>query len=70
MTITDAQHSDWYIAFLLPHLRVPLSQQKIGTQVEAVDITMRLEASLVQDTNVGYNRFNRSWQVCKWNCRA
>lgn len=47
MTITDAQHRDWYIASLLLHLRVPLSQQKIGTQEEAVDIAMRLEASPV-----------------------
>jgi len=53
MTITDTQHRDWYIASLLPHLRLPLSQQKIGTQAEVVEITMRLEASPVQGTNIG-----------------
>jgi len=31
----------------LLHLRVPLSQQKIAMQVEALEITMRLDALLI-----------------------
>lgn len=53
MNITYDQHRGWYIASLLPHLRLPLSQHKIGTQAKALEISMRLEASLVQDTNMG-----------------
>lgn len=53
MNITDEQHKDWYIASLLPHLRLPLSQQKIETKAEAVEIVMRLEAFPVQDRNIG-----------------
>jgi len=49
----DSQHRDWYIASLLPHLRLPLSQHKIGTQAEVVENVMMLEASPVQDMNIG-----------------
>lgn len=31
MQLTDSQHREWNIASLLPHLRIALSQQKIGT---------------------------------------
>jgi len=51
--ISDKQHKECYIATLLPHIRLPLSQQKIGTQTEALEIAMKLEASLVQDTHIG-----------------
>lgn len=44
MVITDSQHHDWYIVSLLPHLRVPLSQQKIATQEESLEIVMMLDA--------------------------
>jgi len=30
MQLTDSQHHKWFIALLLPHLRIALSQQKIG----------------------------------------
>lgn len=36
MKITDDQHRDWYIASLLPHLGLSLSQQKVGMQPEAL----------------------------------
>lgn len=29
--LIDGQHCEWFIASLLPHLRIALSQQKIGT---------------------------------------
>lgn len=31
MQLMDGQHRDWFIASLLPHLRISLSQQNIGT---------------------------------------
>lgn len=51
--ITDAQQKDWYIIFLSPNLKFPLSQQKIVTWDEALEIDMKLEASPIQDTDLG-----------------
>lgn len=42
MNLTDGQHREWFVASLLPHLRVALSQQKITNQAEALEIAMRL----------------------------
>ena len=53
MKISYTQHRDWFIASLLPHLRIALSQQKIATQAEALEIMMRLHTSPIQDTNLG-----------------
>lgn len=53
LQISHEQHRDWYITLPLPHLILSLSQQKTGSQVEQLEITMNLEASLIQDTNVG-----------------
>jgi len=36
MNLTDNQHCGWFIVVFKPHLRIALSQQKIGTQVEAL----------------------------------
>lgn len=46
-------HKEWYIVSLLPHLILPLLQQNIGMQVEALEIAMELEASPIQDTHIG-----------------
>jgi hypothetical protein len=43
--LQDIQHREWFIVGLLPHIRVPLTQQKVMTQVEAMEIAMRLEAT-------------------------
>jgi hypothetical protein len=43
--IQDVQHREWFIVGFLPHIRVPLTQQKVTTQAEAVEITMHLEAT-------------------------
>lgn len=53
MNLTDGQHREWFLALLLPHLRVALSQQKITTQAEALEITMRLHETPMQDLNIG-----------------
>lgn len=52
MNLTDGQHHEWFVASLLPHLRVSLSQQKIGTQAKSLEIVMRLHETLMQDANL------------------
>lgn len=42
MNLADGQHREWFVASLLPHLRSALSQQKITTQAEALQIAIRL----------------------------
>lgn len=49
MNLTDGKHYEW----LLPHLRVSLSQENITTQVEALEIAIRLHETLMQDPNLG-----------------
>ena len=46
-------HKEWYMVVLFPHLILPLSQKKIDTQAEALEITMKLEALSIQDTHIG-----------------
>jgi hypothetical protein len=38
--IPDEQNKEWFIVSLLPHIRVPLMQQKIASQAEALEIAM------------------------------
>ena len=52
-TISDAQHKEWFIAALLSHIRVLLTQQKIKSQVDALEIAMKLEASPIGESNAG-----------------
>jgi len=56
MNLTDGQHHEWFVASLLPHLRVALSQKKIMTQVEALEIAMRLHEIPMQEPNLGVHR--------------
>ena len=51
--ILEAQHKEWFIAALLLHMQVPLTQQRITTQVEALEIAMKLEASPIGETGIG-----------------
>ena len=48
-TIGPAQHKEWFIAALLPHIRTPLMQQKVADQQEDLEITMKLETTPVED---------------------
>ena len=41
---------------LVPHITMSLMQQNIVTQSEALEIVMKLEASLVRETGVGMNQ--------------
>jgi len=49
MKLTNGHHRERFVASLLPHLRVVLSQQKITNHVEALEITMRFLETLMQD---------------------
>ena len=40
----------------LPHIRMPLMQQKITSQEKALGITMKLEASPVGETGIGMSQ--------------
>ena len=51
--ILDVQHKVWFIATLLPHIRGPLMQQNITTQMEALELAMKLEASPIGDGVAG-----------------
>jgi hypothetical protein len=43
--IPDEQNEEWFIASLLPHIIVPLMQQNIPSQAEALEISMKLEST-------------------------
>jgi len=58
MTLTDGQHHEWFVASLMPHLRNALSQQRLTTQAEALEIAMRLHETLIQDPNLGVQQIH------------
>ena len=47
------QHKEWFIAALLPHIRLPLMQQKLQMQDDALEMVMKLEASPLAETSIG-----------------
>jgi hypothetical protein len=54
--IPDEQNKEWFIATLLPHIRVPLMQQKITSQDEALEISMKLESSPIEESSSGMSQ--------------
>ena len=50
-TIGPEQHKEWFIAALLPHIRIPLMQQKVADQQEALKIAMKIERAHVGDNS-------------------
>jgi hypothetical protein len=54
--ILDEQNKEWFIAALLPHIKVPLMQHKIVSQVEALDITMKLESTPMGESSLGMSQ--------------
>ena len=51
---TDAQkHREWFIAVLLPHIRLSLMQQKVILQAKVLEITMKFKASSIAETSPG-----------------
>lgn len=51
--IGPQQRKEWFIAALLPHIRLPLMQQKVADQAEALEVEMKLEASPLQEASGG-----------------
>lgn len=62
MTLTDGQHRAWFVASLTPHLRTALSQHKLSTQAEALEIGMRLHETPIQDPSLGVQQFHLQLQ--------
>ncbi len=58
MNLTDGQHHEWFVASLLPHLRVALSQKNIGTEAESLKIAMRLHETPIQDAALGVQQIH------------
>ena len=54
--MSDVQHKEWFIAELVPHVRILLMQQKIAKQSEALQITMKLEDSPVGENATHMNQ--------------
>ena len=53
MTLIDGQHHEWLVASLMLHLRNAMSQHRLTTQTEALEVMMRLHETLIQDPNLG-----------------
>ena len=53
------QHQEWFIAALLPCIRLPLMQQKVTSQSEALEIVMRLEASPMSESTLGMDQIQK-----------
>ena len=49
----DRQHTEWFIAMLLPYLHVPMGHQAIETQEKALEVAMKLEFAPRDDTQLG-----------------
>ena len=58
MMLMDVQHRAWFVASLTPHVRTTLSQQKISTQAEALEIVMRLHEAPIQDLWLGVQQIH------------
>ena len=54
--MSDVHHKEWLITVLVPHIRQSLMKQNISTQSKALEIALKLEASLVGETVDGMNQ--------------
>jgi hypothetical protein len=54
--IPDDQNKEWFIATLLPQIIVPLMQQKVASQAEALEISMKLESTPMGESNSGMSQ--------------
>ena len=43
--MSDVQQKEWFIVSLLPHIQIPLMQQNIVLQTEALKLAMKLGSS-------------------------
>lgn len=53
MKLTDGEHHEWFVALLTPHLRNVQSQQRLTAKADALEVTMRLHETSIQDPNLG-----------------
>jgi len=58
MNLTDGQNHEWFVASLTPHLTSALSQQKLTTEEEDLEISMRLHETPMQDPNLGVQQIH------------
>jgi hypothetical protein len=54
--IPDEQNKECFIVSLLPHIRVPLMQQKIASQAKVLEISMKLESSPMGESILGMSQ--------------
>jgi hypothetical protein len=54
--ILDEHNKEWFIVSLLPHIKVPLMQQKIASQEEALEISMKLESTPMRESSSGMSQ--------------
>jgi hypothetical protein len=52
----DEKNKEWFIVALLPHIKVPLMQQNIALQFEALEITMKLESTPMGESSSGMSQ--------------
>ena len=53
------QHQEWFIVALLTCIQLPLMQQKVTSQSEALEIAMRLEASPMIESALGMDQLQQ-----------
>ena len=58
MTLTNGHHHTWFVASLTLHLRTTLSQPKLSTQAEALEIVMKLHETPIQDPSLGVQKIH------------
>ena len=49
--MSDVQRKEWFKEEFLLHIRIMLMQQNILSQIEALDIAMKLESSPIGETS-------------------
>ena len=62
MTLTDRQHHTWFVASLTPHLRMTLSQPKLSTQAEDLEMAMRFHETPIHDLGLGVQKIHTQLQ--------
>ena len=53
--MSDIHHKEWFIKALLSHIRPSLMQQRITTQSEALEISMKMEDSPIGENAIRMN---------------
>ena len=51
--MSDVNHKERFIVVLLRQIQIPLTQHKIVSQEEYMEITMKLESLLIREINAG-----------------